>query len=43
MNFNNLIKECLNYFFVIGDISICKFIVKFVVSLASLIKNKNKK
>ncbi len=35
--FQNIINECLNYFFVIGDTSICKsYVIKFVVSLASL-------
>ena len=38
MNFNNLIYLCLSYFFyVIGDMLV-KSMVKFVVSLASLLK-----
>ena len=38
MNFNNLIYLYLNYlFYVIGDMSI-EPIVKFVISLASLLK-----
>ena len=40
MNLNNLINECLNYFSMIGDILVCKLKVKFVISLASLIKKK---
>ena len=40
MNFNNLIYLYLNYlFYVTGDMSI-KPIVKFVISLASLLKKK---
>ena len=38
MNFNHLINECLNYFFVIGNMSIYKLIIKFVVFLTLLIK-----
>ena len=38
MNFINLTNECLYHFFVINNITICKPIVKFVVSLISLIK-----
>jgi len=38
MKFINLINECLNHFFVISKMVICKSIVKFVVSLTSLIK-----
>lgn len=35
--FQNIINECLNYFFVIGEKSFCKgYIVKFAVYLASL-------
>ena len=41
MNFNNLINDCLNYLFVIGNMSICKLIIKFVVFLTSLIKIKS--
>ena len=37
MNFNNLINEFLNFSFVIGDMSICILMVKFVLSLALLI------
>ena len=37
MNFNNVIGEYLKYFFVIDNISIYKSIVKFVISLTSLI------
>ena len=36
MNFISLINEYLNYFFVISDMLICKPIIKFVVSLASV-------
>ena len=38
MNFINLTNECLYYFFVINNMTICKLVVKFVVSLTSLIK-----
>ena len=37
MNFNNIINEYLKYFFVIGNMSVCKSIVKFVISITSLI------
>ena len=37
MNFNNVIDEYLKYFFVIGNMSIYKSIVKFVIFLTSLI------
>ena len=37
MNFNNVINEYLKYFFVIGNMSVCKSIVKFVISITSLI------
>ena len=37
MNFNNVIGEYLKYFFVIDNMSIYKSIVKFVISLTSLI------
>ena len=37
MSFNNVINEYLKYFFVIGNMLICKSIVKFVISLTSLI------
>ena len=37
MSFNNVINEYLKYFFVIGNMSVCKFIIKFVISLISLI------
>ena len=37
MSFNNVINKYLKYFFVIGNMSICKSIVKFVISLTSLI------
>ena len=33
-----LINECLNFFFMIDDKSICNPIVKFMLSLASLLK-----
>ena len=38
MNFINLTNECLYQLFVINNMTICKPIVKFVVSLTSLIK-----
>ena len=38
MKFINLTNECLNFFFVISNMVICKLIVKFIVSLTSLIK-----
>ena len=37
MSFNNVIKEYLKYFFVIDNMSIYKTIVKFLISLTSLI------
>ena len=37
MSFNNVINEYLKYFFVIDNMSICNSIVKFVISLTSLI------
>ena len=37
MSFNNVINEYLKYFFMIGNMSVCKSIVKFVISLTSLI------
>ena len=37
MNFNNVINEYLKYFFVISNMLVCKFIVKFIISLTSLI------
>ena len=37
MSFNNVINEHLKYFFVIGNMSVCKSIIKFVISLTSLI------
>ena len=37
MTFNNVINEYLKYFFVIGNMSVFKFIIKFVISLTSLI------
>ena len=37
MSFNDVINEYLKYFLLIGNISVCKFIVKFVISLTSLI------
>ena len=37
MNFNNIIDEYLKYFFVIGNMSTYKFIVKFVIFPTSLI------
>ena len=43
MNSINLVNECLNYFFVIGDMPIYKPKVKFVVSLASLFFFNTKK
>ena len=38
MKFINLTNECLNHFFVISKMVICKPMVKFVESLKSLIK-----
>ena len=38
MKFINLTNECLNHFFVISKMVICKPMVKFVESLTSLIK-----
>ena len=43
MNFINLSNECLNNFFVIGIMLICKPLLKFMISLASLINPKKKK
>ena len=37
MSFNNVIDEYLKYFFVIGNMSIYKSIVKFMISIISLI------
>ena len=37
MSFNNVINEYLKYFFVIGNMSVCKSIVKFVITLTILI------
>ena len=37
MSFNNVINEYLKYFFVIGNMSIYKSIIKFVIFLTSLI------
>ena len=37
MSFNNVINEYLKYFFMIGNMSVCKSIVKIVISLTSLI------
>ena len=37
MSFNNVIDEYLKYFFVINNMSIYKSIVKFVISITSLI------
>ena len=37
MSFNNVIDEYLKYFFVIGNMSIYKSIIKFVIFLTSLI------
>ena len=37
MNFINLTNECLYHFFVINNMTICKPIVKFVISLTLLI------
>ena len=37
MTFNNVIDEYLKYYFVIGNMSIYKSIVKFVISITSLI------
>ena len=37
MRFNNVINEYLKYFFVIGNMLVCKSIIKFVISLTSLI------
>ena len=38
MKFINLTNEFLNQFFFISNMAICKSIIKFVVSLTSLIK-----
>ena len=35
MSFNNVIDKYLKYFFVIDNLSIYKFMVKFVISLTS--------
>ena len=40
MKFINLTNECLNHFFVISNMTICKSIVKFVLSLTLLKKKK---
>ena len=37
MSFDNVINEYLKYFVVIGNMSVCKSIIKFVISLISLI------
>ena len=37
MSFNNVINGYLKCFFVIGNMSVCKSIIKFVISLISLI------
>ena len=37
MSFNNVIDEYLKYFFVIGNTSIYKSVVKFMISITSLI------
>ena len=37
MSFNNVINGYLKYFFVIGNMSVCKSIIKFVISLTLLI------
>ena len=37
MGFNNVIYEYLKYFFIISNMSIYKFIVKFMMSLKLLI------
>ena len=37
MSFNNVINGYLKCFFVIGNMSICKSIIKFVIFLTSLI------
>ena len=37
MSFNNVIDEYLKYFFVIGNMSVCKSIINFVISIISLI------
>ena len=37
MSFNNVINGYLKCFFVIGNMSVCKSIIKFVISLTSLI------
>ena len=37
MSFNNVINEYLKYFLVIGNMSVCKSTVKFVMFLTSLI------
>ena len=37
MSFNNVINGYLKCFFVIDNMSVCKSIIKFVISLTSLI------
>ena len=37
MSFNNIIDEYLKYFFIISNMSIYKFIIKFMISLKLLI------
>ena len=37
MSFNDVINEYLKYFLLIGNMSVCKSIVKFVISITSLI------
>ena len=37
MSFNNVIDEYFKYFFIISNMSIYKFIVKFMISLKLLI------
>ena len=41
IKFINLTNKCLNHFFVISNITICKLIVKFIVSLTSVVIKKN--
>ena len=39
--FQNIINEYLNYFFVISDTSVYNYVVKFVIFLASSLINKS--
>ena len=37
MSFNDVINKYLKYFFVVDNMLVCKSIVKFIISLTSLI------